>query len=74
VKRAGALLAALEKGREPVIADLPLFSSLQAEPPSEHPVLTMLAGIDPDRLSAREALDALYRLKQAVEDAGTQET
>jgi DNA mismatch repair protein MutS len=69
VKRAGALLAALEKGREPVIADLPLFASLQAEAPGEHPVLQMLAGIDPDRLSAREALDALYRLKQAVEEA-----
>jgi DNA mismatch repair protein MutS len=70
VKRAGALLSALEKGREPVIADLPLFASLQAETPREHPVLLMLAGIEPDRLSAREALDAIYRLKQAIDDAG----
>jgi DNA mismatch repair protein MutS len=70
VKRAGALLAALEKGREPVIADLPLFASLQTETPIEHPVLQMLAGIDPDRFSARDALDALYRLKQAIDAFG----
>jgi DNA mismatch repair protein MutS len=74
VKRAGALLAALEKGREPVIADLPLFAALQPEKPSQHPVLEMLAGIDPDRLSAREALDAIYRLKETVEEAGAEET
>jgi DNA mismatch repair protein MutS len=74
VKRAGALLAGLEKGREPVIADLPLFAALSAEAPAEHPVLQMLAQIDPDHLSARDALDALYRLKQAADGAVTPES
>jgi DNA mismatch repair protein MutS len=63
VKRAGALLAALEKGREPVIADLPLFAGLATEPQEENPVLVELATLNPDTLSAREALDLLYRLK-----------
>jgi DNA mismatch repair protein MutS len=63
VKRAGALLAALEKGREPVIADLPLFAGLATEPPEENPVLAALAELNPDSLSARDALDLLYRLK-----------
>jgi len=63
VKRAGALLASLEKGREPVIADLPLFAGMVAEVPAEHPVLEALVDIDPDTLSAREALDFLYKLR-----------
>jgi DNA mismatch repair protein MutS len=63
VKRAGALLASLEKGREPVIADLPLFAGMAAEPAEENPVLKALGEIDPDTLSARDALDLLYRLR-----------
>jgi DNA mismatch repair protein MutS len=63
VKRAGALLASLEKGREPVIADLPLFAGMAAEPAEENPVLKVLGEIDPDTLSARDALDLLYRLR-----------
>jgi DNA mismatch repair protein MutS len=66
VKRAGALLSALEKGREPVIADLPLFATLQTPPEEKHPVLDMLDELDPDALTAREALEAIYRLKQAA--------
>jgi DNA mismatch repair protein MutS len=66
VKRAGALLAALEKGREPVIADLPLFAGLATEPPEENPVLAALAELNPDSLSARDALDLLYRLKSLI--------
>jgi DNA mismatch repair protein MutS len=68
VKRAGALLAMLEKGREPVIADLPLFAGLAAEPAAENPVLKALAELDPDSLSARDALDHLYRLKQLASE------
>ena len=37
-----------------------------APEPEPHPVLDELAEIDPDTLSPREALDALYRLKQAA--------
>jgi DNA mismatch repair protein MutS len=70
VKRAGALLSALEKGREPVIADLPLFATLLAVPDEKHPVLDMLADIDPDAMSAREALETIYRLKLAASETG----
>jgi DNA mismatch repair protein MutS len=54
---------------ERLIADLPLF----ARPSSVSPTSTTdrvrekLAAIDPDALSPREALDALYALKQAAE-------
>ncbi len=68
VKRAGSLLAALEKGREPVIADLPLFAGLPQTEPVESEVLQMLAAADPDKLSPREALDLIYRLKKAAVD------
>jgi DNA mismatch repair protein MutS len=67
VRRAGALLAALERGREPVIADLPLFASLPAEAPAD-PVLEALSGVDPDALSGREALALIYRLKELSQD------
>ena len=66
VKRAASLLAALEKGREPVIADLPLFAGLTQEAPVENAALKMLAEIDPDKLNPREALDLIYKLKEAV--------
>ncbi len=65
VKRAAALLAALEKGREPVIADLPLFAAVQPAP-QIHPALAMLQDLDPDALTAREALEIVYRLKSAA--------
>ncbi len=65
VKRAGALLAALEKGREPAIADLPLFASLPVADASP-PALKALEDLDPDAMTAREALVALYRLKQLL--------
>jgi DNA mismatch repair protein MutS len=66
VKRAASLLAALEKGREPVIADLPLFAGLTQEAPMENEALKMLAEIDPDKLNPREALDLIYKLKESV--------
>ncbi len=34
--------------------------------PRDHPLLAELAGIDPDALTPREALDALYRLKSVA--------
>ena len=60
VRRAGILLTALERGREPVIADLPLFASLPE--PAHSPVLDALDGIDADAMSSREALALVYRL------------
>jgi len=68
VKRAGAILDALEKraGRLTEAAALPLFAAA-AEAPEEieqvDPLREELSGIDPDALTPREALEALYRLK-----------
>ncbi len=74
LRRAAEILAALEAraGRLTEAAALPLFASAAAPPPSPgpgpatpqaDPLVEALAGIDPDRLTPREALDALYRLK-----------
>ena len=63
VRRAGALLAALERGREPVMADLPLFAALPVEPPT-CVVCEALDEVDAEALSGREALALIYRLKE----------
>jgi len=39
----------------------------EPEPQAEHPALIALRGIDPDDLSPREALEALYRLRKTLE-------
>ena len=69
VARARSVLAKLEAGRDATggiaagLDDLPLFAA--AEPQSAaDPLATALYEIDPDRLTPREALDQLYRLKQ----------
>ncbi|TXN62169.1 DNA mismatch repair protein MutS, partial [Methylobacterium sp. WL18] len=73
VTRAGAILKSLEKAERgrparAKIDDLPLFAALAPppppEPPAEDPIGTLLDTIDPDALTPREALDALYRLKR----------
>ncbi len=64
VRRAGILLANLEKGREPVIADLPLFAALPPAEAASDPVQEALEAVDPEGLSAREALALVYRLKE----------
>lgn len=46
--------------------DLPLFAAAEPAPAAfagPSPVETALAEIDPDSMSPREAMDALYRLK-----------
>jgi len=77
VARAGAILKGLEKAERerpgrPRIDDLPLFANLAPPPPPPEPepaaddaLGLMLDAIDPDALTPREALDALYRLKRA---------
>ena len=76
VARARVVLDALEKGeregagkQKALIDDLPLFA---ASPPLQpvakvkpSPVLEMLEEVLPDELSPREALDLVYRLKDA---------
>ncbi|WP_239479064.1 DNA mismatch repair protein MutS [Lichenicola cladoniae] len=79
VRRAGRLLASLEKTRAASKPPLPLFAAAgsavpgrDAEPdtetstfdPSEIAALRIaMDAIEPDQLTPREALDALYRLK-----------
>ena len=65
VQRAGKLLAALERNRAPVVADLPLFAA--GAPPPEDRLRTLLAGTDPDTLSARDALALIYTLKHEAD-------
>jgi DNA mismatch repair protein MutS len=74
--RAEAVLAALEaraRGLDPLSDELPLFARRDggaAAPPEESqpedPLITALAALDPDALSPREAMEALYRLKSLV--------
>jgi DNA mismatch repair protein MutS len=60
VRRASALLETLERGRAPVIANLPLFANLPD--PARSPLAEALDGVDPEALSGREALALVYRL------------
>ena len=74
ITQARDILGALEGSpraslTEPPSAQLGLFDRAPAAPqpaPSEAHVLEALDGIDPDSLSPREALDALYRLKSLL--------
>ncbi len=68
VSRAGVLLAALERGRAPVIADLPLFATTpEAAPPD--PIRARLAAVEADSLTAREALALIYELKAMTDSS-----
>jgi DNA mismatch repair protein MutS len=81
VERAKVILSELEKQdrerpKAALIDDLPLFAAAKpapvpAAPAEPDPLRTALAGIDPDELSPREALEALYRLKAAADAAQT---
>ncbi|RZT97711.1 DNA mismatch repair protein MutS [Rivibacter subsaxonicus] len=66
LRQARATLEALETQQREREAQIDLFAA-PPEPapslPSENPVTAALAAIDPDALSPREALEALYRLK-----------
>jgi DNA mismatch repair protein MutS len=64
VRRAASLLAALEKSGHARPAELPLFAALETEAPAPpDPLQEALAALEPDRLTPREAMDALYALK-----------
>lgn len=66
VKRAQAILAKLESDGSPAaaLADLPLFSATPVEAPRKpSKAEERLKAINPDELTPREALDALYALK-----------
>ncbi len=75
VRRAASLLASLEKHGGPLgaagapLTALPLFAApvaTQPEAPSAReadPLAEAVAALEPDQMTPREALDALYRLK-----------
>jgi DNA mismatch repair protein MutS len=72
VARARQVLVALEAGGKTqslsALADeLPLFSAAPMEEP-KNPVLELLSDINPDSLSPKEALELLYKLKDAARD------
>ena len=75
VARAKAVLAKLEAGRDATggiaagLDDLPLFA-IAPEPEAPDPIAAALDDIDPDSLTPREALEALYRLKRIVAERG----
>jgi DNA mismatch repair protein MutS len=71
VRQAQATLAALEAQRHSGHAQVDLFAAPPpaAAPAEASPVQQALAGIDPDALSPREALEALYRLKTLSQQA-----
>jgi DNA mismatch repair protein MutS len=73
VERARVVLAELEASDRaaPVrkmIDDLPLFSAASRAAPQADPLQEAVAALDPDALSPKEALEALYRLKGLAKD------
>src|SRR5580692_11456118 len=70
VKRARQVLASLEATRSSSSLDaLPLFSYEPREPPPTPPpdeLHTALMALDPDAMSPRDALEALYKLKRLI--------
>jgi DNA mismatch repair protein MutS len=76
IARAEEVLEALERGQQGgavarLADDLPLFSAAAARPSptaAPAPAVEALAGLDPDAMTPREALDALYRLRALLKD------
>jgi DNA mismatch repair protein MutS len=76
IARARVVLEALEKGereggatQKTLIDDLPLFSTTPTMPPApvkESAVEALMGEILPDELTPREALDLIYKLKEAA--------
>ncbi|MBY5933390.1 DNA mismatch repair protein MutS [Tateyamaria omphalii] len=76
IARARVVLDALESGereggatQKTLIDDLPLFSATPPPQPvkiEKSPVLEMVDAIHPDELTPREALDLIYKLKDAA--------
>jgi len=72
VRQARATLEALEAKAQAGHAQVDLFAPPPAQATPEPSALQRaMAGIDPDALTPREALEALYRLKAAAAEAGS---
>ncbi|MDH5263319.1 MAG: DNA mismatch repair protein MutS [Betaproteobacteria bacterium] len=68
VRAAKRHLAELETHLRPGGPQADLFAASQSAPePAPHPVLDALSDLDPDSLTPREALDALYQLKKRLD-------
>jgi DNA mismatch repair protein MutS len=84
VRRATSLMAALEKHGGPLsgsalVRALPLFAAMappeETEPKSDPaPLWDALSAINPDDLSPKQALDALYRLKALLPGCAAEAT
>ena len=76
VARAKSVLAKLEAGRDATggiaagLDDLPLFAMAAEQEHRPDALAFELNTIDPDNMSPREALEALYRLKRVAEENG----
>ncbi|MBS0446253.1 MAG: DNA mismatch repair protein MutS [Proteobacteria bacterium] len=70
IRQARATLEALETSKHAADAQIDLFAAPPPAPAAADPspVAQALAAIDPDLLTPREALDALYRLKRLHHD------
>jgi DNA mismatch repair protein MutS len=74
VARARSVLSKIEAGRDATggiaagLDDLPLFAASTEPDHAPDPVLCALDSIEPDSLSPREALEALYRLKRLASE------
>jgi len=69
VRAARKHLAELETHLRPAGPQADLFAAPAPAPQAEpHPVVEELAAIDPDTLTPREALDALYRLRKHLDN------
>ncbi|MEP2919635.1 MAG: DNA mismatch repair protein MutS [Sulfitobacter sp.] len=78
ISRARVVLEALEKGereggatQKTLIDDLPLFAMTPTPPPAPQkssPLDDLVAAILPDELTPREALDLIYKLKEAAKE------
>ena len=76
IARARVVLEALEKGereggatQKTLIDDLPLFALTPTQPPKAakaSAVEAMMEAVLPDELSPREALELIYKLKEAA--------
>jgi DNA mismatch repair protein MutS len=67
VRRAEAVLRQLEARKEGGRDALPLFAAAPPPPPAKpSPLDALVAGIHPDEMTAKEALDLVYKLKEAA--------
>jgi DNA mismatch repair protein MutS len=76
VARAKSVLSKLEAGRDATggiaagLDDLPLFAATAEPEHAPDPLLSALDEVDPDSLTPRDALEALYRLKRLANERG----